>query len=226
VSTPAVVFLGPSLSHEEARAILPDAIYLPPIARGDLPRAVAGGTRVVGIVDGVFHQRYPVTPTEIKDALRQGVTVYGASSMGALRAAELWPFGMIGVGVVFDWYRTGEIDADHEVALRFDPETGRALTVPLVNVRYAVRGILEGGLVDASTARALLAIAEAMHYTELRYQAIVSRLPESCLPPGVTRATLVQRLDAFNLKRDDAIACLERMRVAAGVTSSLAASRI
>jgi TfuA protein len=219
MSTSPVVFLGPSLSHEEARAILPDAIYLPPIARGDLPSVVAAGARVVGIIDGVFHQRFPVTPSEIKDALKQRITVFGAASMGALRAAEMWPFGMIGVGLVFEWYRRGEICADHEVALRFDPESRRALTVPLVNVRYAVREIVERSVIDASTARTLIAIAETIHYTELRYKTIVGRLDESCLPSGLSRAALVEQLEAFDLKRDDAVTCLERMRGADGGNS-------
>ena len=41
--------------------------------------------------------------------------------MGALRAAELHPFGMVGIGQVYEWYRDGTIDADDEVAVAHGP---------------------------------------------------------------------------------------------------------
>ena len=47
--------------------------------------------------------------------------------MGALRAAEMRRYGMIGVGKVFEMYRDGEED-DALVAMTFDPETGRPLS--------------------------------------------------------------------------------------------------
>ena len=45
-----------------------------------------------------------------------GTQVFGAASMGALRAAELAPFGMIGVGAIFAAYRDGRLTGDDEVA--------------------------------------------------------------------------------------------------------------
>lgn len=44
---------------------------------------------------------------ELLYTLQEGVEVCGASSMGALRAAELESFGMLGVGVIFQAYRDG-----------------------------------------------------------------------------------------------------------------------
>ena len=43
-----------------------------------------------------------VSPTDVMDALRCGLRVYGASSMGALRAVELAPYGMIGHGSIYE----------------------------------------------------------------------------------------------------------------------------
>ena len=40
-----------------------------------------------------------------------GVRVYGAASMGALRAAELDAFGMVGIGKIYESYRVGRYDA-------------------------------------------------------------------------------------------------------------------
>ena len=93
----AVVFLGPSLNQQEARPLL-DAEYRPPVKRGDL-EDLAGFDTVV-IIDGQFGQSLSVTPKEILALIDSGVSVVGASSMGALRAAELDSFGMKGVGWV------------------------------------------------------------------------------------------------------------------------------
>ena len=110
-----VVFLGPTLAREDAERIL-DADYLPPICRGDLAK-LPEHVRYVGIVDGEFYQSLSVSPKEVLKLLRRGVTVFGSSSMGALRAAETWKLGMIGVGKIFAMYRDGILDADDEVAL-------------------------------------------------------------------------------------------------------------
>src|SRR5438128_2214252 len=68
----------------------------------------------------------------------------GGASMGALRAAELRTLGMTGVGRIFRWYRDGIVIDDAEVALlHADAEHGyRALTVPLVNVRWSAQRCL------------------------------------------------------------------------------------
>ena len=85
------VFLGPSLSWDEAREILPDATFLPPAKAGDVYLAVKRGATVIAIIDGVFEQVPSVWHKEVLYALSLGVHVFGASSMGALRAAELHP---------------------------------------------------------------------------------------------------------------------------------------
>ncbi|MCH9683868.1 MAG: hypothetical protein K0V04_20720, partial [Deltaproteobacteria bacterium] len=81
-----VVFTGPSLPLDEARKRLPHAQVRPPIRRGDLPRAMAEGFDVVGIIDGTYVTERTVSAAEILHALDQGITLYGAASLGALRA--------------------------------------------------------------------------------------------------------------------------------------------
>src|SRR6185436_15946902 len=126
-------FLGPTLSHDEARDVL-DAEYRPPAAHGDVLRAALRRPRAIGLVDGVFEGVPAVWHKEILFALAEGVHVFGAASMGALRAAELSTFGMRGIGQIYDWYAGGAIDADDEVALVHGPyETDfLALSEPLV----------------------------------------------------------------------------------------------
>src|SRR4051794_37848995 len=115
-----VVFLGSSLDPKEAAARL-EACYLPPIRRGDLPRVIAEGTRSIGIIDGEFGQSLAVSVMEICAGLRQGIRIWGAASMGALRAAECQSVGMVGVGWIFQQYADGHMRNDDEVALLFDP---------------------------------------------------------------------------------------------------------
>src|SRR5262245_58167109 len=118
--TPIAVFLGPSLDLATARSILP-ANYYPPVRMGDVYRLLTTGVRLIVLLDGVFHAAAPVWPREILAALKAGISVVGASSMGALRAAELAPYGMIGWGTVFQWYMQGQIAGDDEVALLHMP---------------------------------------------------------------------------------------------------------
>ncbi len=91
-----IVFLGPSLPRQEAEKLL-DADYRPPIRRGDMDALPPGS--IAGIIDGVFDQDLSVSPTEIRAALLRGVRVFGAASMGALRAVEV-P-GVRGIGKIY-----------------------------------------------------------------------------------------------------------------------------
>src|ERR1041384_8086509 len=104
-----IVFLGPTLALADARQLL-DATYLGPVSQGDVLRAAQARPAAIAIIDGYFARVPAVWHKEILWALSQGVWVFGASSMGALRAAELEPFGMIGVGRVFAGFRDGEYE--------------------------------------------------------------------------------------------------------------------
>src|SRR5205814_1005092 len=94
-----------------------DATYLPPVACGDVAALLPRAPAAIGIVDGFFDERPAVFHKEILHALARGVRVFGASSMGALRAAELHGFGMQGVGRIFEAFRSGELEDDDEVAV-------------------------------------------------------------------------------------------------------------
>ena len=115
-----------------------DAEYMPPAGHGDVLRAALRRPRVIAIVDGVFERTPAVWQhKEILFALSEGIHVYGAASMGALRAAELDRFGMRGVGDVYRAYAEGMLEDDDEVAVAHtDAEHGfRALSDSMVDVR-------------------------------------------------------------------------------------------
>ena len=136
-----VVFVGPSLDRAAVDALLPAAIVLPPICQGQLLSAVDRyRPAAVAIIDGEFSQSLSVWHKEILFALGQGIRVFGASSMGALRAAECDVYGMVGVGQIYEWYRDGVLVDDDEVALVHGSEDDgwRNLSWPMVNVRATV----------------------------------------------------------------------------------------
>lgn len=160
------VFLGPSLSHAEATELLPGAIVRPPIRHGDLFRIGAGeGDRVL-IVDGFFLHTAPVRHKEILGTLAAGAVVAGAGSMGALRAAELWPYGMRGVGAVFELYRDGVVTGDDEVAVVHAPEEDgyRSLSEPLVNIRLSLRAAVAAHTISGAAADRVLAATRALPF--------------------------------------------------------------
>ena len=211
----AVVFLGPSLDRAAARAIL-EADYRPPAARGDLTRAVGDGAPVIGLIDGVFFQESSVGHREILAALRAGVRVVGASSMGALRAAELHTLGMEGVGEVFRMYRDGVLVSDDEVALAFDPESGTALSEPLVNIRATLDRAEVEGVIDQAAGEALLAAAKALYYPDRTWPRLVREAERSADPEMISRFGRWVETGAVDLKREDAIEALGRIRAILG----------
>ena len=206
----AVVFLGPSLDRREAAALLP-ADYRPPAARGDLTRAVADGAPVIGLIDGVFFQESSVGHREILGALSAGVRVVGASSMGALRAAELHTLGMEGVGEVFRMYRDGILVSDDEVALAFDPGSGAALSEPLVNIRATLARAETAGIIEYADSEALLAAALSLYYPDRTYPRIVREAKTDVDSRTLSRFSRWVETGAVDLKREDAILALRRI---------------
>jgi hypothetical protein len=207
---PIVVFVGPSLGHDEAREIL-DADYYPPASMGDIYSVMSFGVGTIILIDGLFHGVPSVWHREILDALSESITVLGASSMGALRAAELHPFGMVGHGTIFEWYRDGIIDGDDEVALRHgSQEEGFChFSEPLVNIRYTLARAVEDHCLMADQAHEMITYAKQLYYPERSYQ----RLLDSPIVqnwPVDERAALEQYLETrrIDLKRRDAISVL------------------
>jgi hypothetical protein len=208
------VFTGPTLSFEDARTEL-DAIYLPPVSQGDVYRVGLLRPQAIGIIDGYFDRVPAIWHKEILWAMTQGIHVYGSASMGALRAAELAPFGMEGVGQVFEAYRDGLLEDDDEVAVTHGPaETGyRCLSVAMVNIRRTLGQAEAEGVVSALTRAALEHLAKSLFYPERSYTSILRAAAARGFPATELRA-LENWLPGgqINQKRKDALAMLRRMQ--------------
>lgn len=218
----ACIFLGPTLALADARRAL-DAIYLPPAGQGDVHRAVSLlRPRAIGIVDGYFRSVPSVWHKEILWALDRGVHVLGAASMGALRAAELAPFGMHGVGRIFAGYRAGAFEGedepfedDDEVAIAHAPaQLGyAALSEAMINIRCTLAQAQARGVVSPATRKALADIAKRMFFPERSYEALLERARAAGLP-----AVELDALQAWipggrvDQKREDALLLLTAIR--------------
>jgi len=209
----AYIFTGPTISPRLARAEL-GAQFLPPVKQGDVYRVALKSPDVIGIIDGHFEQVPAVWHKEILWAMARGIHVFGAASMGALRAAELWQFGMEGVGSIFEAYRDGTLVDDDEVALRHGPpETDYvALSEPMVNMRATLLAARDDGAVSALAHDALIDIAKKLFYPQRTYPAVLAGGRDL----GLAEAELVAlerwlptgRVDQ---KRTDAIEMLRRI---------------
>lgn len=206
-----MVFLGPCLSHDKAREIL-DADYRPPVKRGDLT-SLLPSVRTVAIIDGILLSDAAVGHREILGLLKQGVTVYGGGSMGALRAAELKDFGMIGVGRVFEEYASGRVEGDDEVVLAYDPYTQTALSEPLINIRLNLEAAVGENVLSREEEALLLDALKRTYYPKRSYTLMLD----------ITRSALgsdiAEDLEDFmgtrgiDFKQNDAISVLKTVKI-------------
>lgn len=204
-----IIYLGPSLPVDEAERIL-RADYRPPVRRVDLPLLISEKPRIVGIIDGVFFEEAAVGHREILTVLRAGITVVGASSMGALRAAELEPFGMIGIGEVFRMYRDGIIESDDEVALMCDPVTNVAFSEAMVNVRVTCRAAVAAGVMSRAEADMIVETGKNLWYPDRSWQRILrDGIPDQARREELARWVRENRIDQ---KQADAREALEYIR--------------
>lgn len=189
------VFLGPSLPRREAEAIVA-ADYRPPVRQGDIYRLVSQARPgTIAIIDGYFQEVPSVWHKEILWALDQGVAVYGASSMGALRAAELHRHGMIGIGKVFEAYSSGTyspfegepFEDDDEVAVIHGPAelSYPALSDAMVDLRETLAAAAAAGVIDIALRDALVAAFKRRFYRERRFDALPAVLAELDVAPEV-----------------------------------------
>lgn len=135
-TTRPIVFLGPTLKHSVA-AELCDCEFRAPAGMGDITRTVSKNPAAIILIDGVFEDQPSVWHKEILYALSKGIAVIGASSMGALRAAELSAFGMTGHGAIYNAFADGSLNDDDEVAVVHGPSelNWQALSDAMVDIR-------------------------------------------------------------------------------------------
>lgn len=213
----AVVFLGPTLPWREAEAAT-SAILLPPARQGDVFRAVhTHRPRAIGLIDGTFLDVPSVWHRELLWALSEGVHVLGAASMGALRAAELAPFGMRGVGAIFAAYQAGRwpgddaaFEDDDEVAVTHAPAEagGGPLSDAMVDLRASLDAALAAGVIDQAGRQVLVAALKALHFPARSFARLTAEAHAHLGEAAAARLHDWLGVHRVALKRQDALALL------------------
>ncbi|MBL8593428.1 MAG: TfuA-like protein [Devosia sp.] len=197
-----VLFAGPSLSGQayDRRGL----DVRPPARKGDLYRAVLDGADAIGLVDGVFGFVPSVWHKEILFALKQGIPVLGAASIGALRAAECAPYGMVPVGPIAQSYASGARSEDADVCLAHAPAEldFMPLSEPLVDAEATIAAMD----VTPTEALALRLAANAIYFADRTVDAIVAA---AGLDPSFADRYRAARVRA---KTADALLLVEQLR--------------
>jgi TfuA protein len=226
VSKP-IIFVGPSLSLQKARKIF-DADYRGPAKKGDLlglsasslvslknqPNAI----NFVGLIDGLFLQDYPPTPIEVFQLLsNKNFRVVGGASIGALRAVELEKFGMVGIGKIFELFKSGTTNADDEVAVTFHPGDGVSIqSEAMIDIRFNLFIAHKKNIITKRTKHIIAKTAKSIYFPYRNYSNVIeetrTKFPE-----------LSRQLDSFSsyinhhrlsLKEIDAIKVIKYIKVA------------
>jgi len=211
-----IVYLGPTLSREEAIKIL-DADYRDPAKKGDflMLSQDSDEKKYVGFVDGVFLHDYPPSPIEVYHlATRKNIELIGAASLGALRAVELEKFGMKGIGKIFQLYKNGIINADDEVAVTFVRENNILQSEAMIDIRFNLFLAYKKGIITNQTKKRFAKIAKNIYFPFRNYEDII-KLTQQQFP------SIHNELDSFrsyilknrdSLKARDAIKLLKYLK--------------
>lgn len=195
------LFVGPTLHRAIAAGLavpVEDFDVRPPAKRGDVQRLLDLAPGVIVIVDGYFHlQNLAIGHAELRTAIAAGWQVWGLSSMGAIRAAEMRELGMHGSGRVYERYVADESFRDDEVGLLHEPEPPyRTFSEPLVHVRAWFAAMVMAGALSAEREAEMLGILTAMWFGDRTHTMLRSLI-------GPELAHWMARLDEFQLKSQD-----------------------
>lgn len=206
------VFLGPTLPVDDAKEIL-DAVYLPPAKTGDVYRVAQQNPQAIVIIDGYFDSVPTIWHKEILWAMKQGIHVFGSSSMGALRATELHAFGMEGVGQIFNDFHQNILEDDDEVTVAHTNEEDgfRNLSVAMVDIRATLKLALSKSVIDEEIHNLLVSSAKQVFYPERNYESLFEIAQERTVLDLMTIKTWLMNHHVPQ-KQLDAIELLETVR--------------
>ncbi len=206
------VYLGPSLDRETAKQLLPEACYHPPVRCGDLISLLRLSPKKIIIIDGFYETVPAAWHKEILLAMEFGVAVWGAASIGALRAAELYQFGMQGFGQIYHDFKTGILSDDDEVAVLHGDEKNGFLAIndPMVNIRYTCQYALEKQIISSEMKARLVAYCKAQFYPYRSLMNAAIQLSSEYPLMGDQFIPWLRQQGLVDMKRRDAITVLSQ----------------
>jgi hypothetical protein len=195
-------FSGPSCRCTDLHS---DYRNFGPAVCGSIVAATHMGATCVVLIDGTFGTIPTVWHKEILFALSKGVRVIGAASIGAIRAVELERFGVFGVGMVFDFYKSGVLDDDADLCVAHAPAEYAAMdykpyTVPFVNILATMNGLIGAGQVTDDSGATCLKQLQAVPFYRRTNEAVEAELKRFSVDGELFWQTFV------DAKRHDAVA--------------------
>lgn len=176
------MFAGPSTYGLGANCLgCHDFDWRPPVKRGDVALLVKEHpASTLVICDGVFQTEPAVSHREICDALDAGWQVWGVSSLGAIRAAEMAHLGMRGFGYVYDRFASDPDFCDDEACLLYFPESPYfPVSEPLVNLRFAFESFGAEFGITADQATSILSQLRTLWFGDRTQELMAALLRES-----------------------------------------------
>ncbi len=205
------IFTGPTLNKGEIKKKLPKAIIKIPIKSSDIMNLLKNTSeeyypKRILIIDGFFHGVLSIRHKEILYAMDQGIKVYGCSSMGALRAAECSPFGMIGVGKIFKFFNKKFVSSDDEVSVSYSSDAPyEELSLPLINIRFTLEDISKRQLITKYEKEKIINLIKQIHFSDRTFN-YLSEIPY------VSKFISLIKNYYINWKKKDAIEAIGLMK--------------
>jgi hypothetical protein len=201
------MFAGPSFGgcEELISAAGRSAEILPPVQRYDVEKLVgAQPPGVVILVDGYFQQCLSVGHAEIRDAVAAGWSVWGLSSLGAIRAYEMRDCGVKGYGRVYQCFYQHEDFRDDEVALIHEPDPPhRFLSEPLIHIRFFLRHLVNVQLLTQSLEERVLVSLKSMWFGDRTLNWLRANLHELAPQNAAAIDGLLRNFQPFRVKYHD-----------------------
>jgi hypothetical protein len=190
-----------SQARERPTGLPRNTLWMPPAASGDVARCVVAGVTHILLLDGQFLEHLPPNHYELLSAIQSGVRITGASSMGALRAAELDACGMAGAGVVYRAVKEGLLKDDGEIAVAYDARWNPT-TVPLINLRRLLHLAIEEGL-SKTEARKALRVASSIYFLDRTWSSLGIAWRD-CAPAALRACEELKDAKNWDVKQTDA----------------------
>ena len=212
ISAKIKVYGGLSVFQEDVEAIFPNASFSKPIKRGGTFRDVQDGYHVIVIIDGRFQQSMAVSPSELMDTLRCGVRVYGSSSMGALRAVELEPYGMIGYGEIFEHIKRTPYFRDDYLGQVFTEEGHNSLSEPYVNFMFSINKMRDAKEISPADHDVLDELYKQLHFGERDLYSLIEQIKQKHSEDQERLIGKAKQVFSYhNQKREDGLGLLKKV---------------
>jgi len=208
-----LVFSGPTLSGMKSyRDNLKGFKFHPPVVCGNLIEAYREGYRTVVLIDGFFESVASVWHKEIMYFIERGGTVVGCSSMGALRAAELERYGMIGYGKIFEQYNSGVLTDDDEVTVAHlgKGQDYQSLTDAMVNIRATIKNAVDNGILSEPIGEKIISKAKSEFYKNRSLRVFTEELLNE-EPSLAEFSVYLEKNGVIDQKKNDAIELLNNL---------------